>query len=327
MLGEAIREIGGYFELEHFDGAEYHQGAIALNCARNCLVYLIEARHIESILIPSYICSSVAVAARKAGARVIDYDITAGFLPSYESMRLADDSYLYLVDYYGQLTDEDIRRAALWCSGRLIVDEVQNFFRLPLEGIDTLYCCRKYFGVPDGAYLYTSARLERELERDESRGRMAHLLGRAERPASEFYSYYTSNDKSFADEPVKLMSTITHSLLRAINYEAIKLQRTKNYLALDSALGSLNQLSPRAPEGAYMYPLLIDNAAPIRRDLQRNRLYIPTLWPGCLKLNGITGRYSRDILPIPVDQRYSTNDMAYIIELLGEHLATRDGNA
>lgn len=316
------KEIGGYFELERFVGEEYHHDAIALNCARNCLVYLIEARTIQSIWIPSFLCSSVATAVRKAGAAVHEYEIRPDFTPDYSHIDLDQADYLYLVDYYGQVSDEAIKDAHRFCNGRLVVDEVQNFFRHPLPGIDTLYSCRKYFGVPDGAYLYTDISLKREVPIDQSRSRMAHLLGRAERPASESYANYAQNDKNFAEEPVKLMSPITHNILRGIDYERAAQVRSTNFGVLHGLLGGKNQLNPTTPQGAYMYPLLIDNATPMRKAMQQRKLYIPTLWPGSTEHEGLTGYYSRNILPLPVDQRYTADDMRYMVKALLEIINT-----
>lgn len=37
-----MEEIGGYIEFENFRGrGEYYENAIALNCGRNCLAYLL----------------------------------------------------------------------------------------------------------------------------------------------------------------------------------------------------------------------------------------------------------------------------------------------
>ena len=54
-----MKEIGGYLELDHYSGYEFYQEAIPLNCARNCLAYLIEAKGIRKIYLPLYLCSSV----------------------------------------------------------------------------------------------------------------------------------------------------------------------------------------------------------------------------------------------------------------------------
>ena len=42
-----MKEIGGYIELDTYTGKEYHEDAVALNCGRNALIYLIRAKRIK----------------------------------------------------------------------------------------------------------------------------------------------------------------------------------------------------------------------------------------------------------------------------------------
>ena len=39
-----MREIGGYFEMETFQGKEYHKDAYAFDSGRNALAALVQAR-------------------------------------------------------------------------------------------------------------------------------------------------------------------------------------------------------------------------------------------------------------------------------------------
>lgn len=313
-------EIGGYLELERFSGNEYHADALALNSARACLLYLLEARSIESIWVPSFLCASVERAANAAGAVVKTYPITRNFLPEWNSIQVADNDYLYLVDYYGQLPDEDIEQARERFHGRIIVDEVMAFFRKPLGGMDTLYSCRKFFGVSDGAYLYTDAKLDRELPADESHAHLDFVLGRFERPASEFYARSSENNSRFIEDGIRLMSPLTHNILRAVDYDEVARVRKENFELLHAGLGEANLLAPICPPGPFMYPLLLHNGGDIRPLLHRRKLYIPMLWDHAEHAEGVAGEYARNILPLPVDQRYGAQDMAHIIDILSEHL-------
>ena len=54
------KEIGGYIELDTYRGNMLHEGAVALNCGRNALAYLIKSHNIKSILLPYFLCSSVS---------------------------------------------------------------------------------------------------------------------------------------------------------------------------------------------------------------------------------------------------------------------------
>lgn len=178
------REIGGYLELERFSGPMMHEGDIALNCGRACLEYLIELRGIRMIWLPDFLCSSVPDLCRKVDVDVKTYRIEEGFRPAYD-FEVANGEWLYLVDYYGQLSQDDVDTALEASNGCLIVDESQGYYRPPWKGADTLYTCRKWFGVADGAFLHTSdgARIGRQLPRSESFDKMGFVLGRFERPA------------------------------------------------------------------------------------------------------------------------------------------------
>lgn len=309
-----MREIGGYFELDKYSMPMLHEGAIALNCGRNTLAYLIEAKGIEKIKVPKFLCDTVREVCEKEKISISFYSITRDFLP--EELTLEADEWLYLVNFYGQL-DNDTIRGYVEKYERVIVDHAQAYFQMPLENVDTLYTCRKFFGVADGGILYTDTKLDREIPQDESFDRMGFVLGRFERSASEFYAEAASNNDFFADEPIKLMSKLTENLLHGIDYEAVKLKRTRNFEILHEAFGKINPLKLTVPQGAFMYPLYLENGGEIRRKLQAKKIFIPTLWPDVFEHcdeSELEYDYAKNILPIPVDQRYDEEDMKYIME-------------
>lgn len=307
-------EIGGYIELETNRGDELHKKAIALNCARNCLLYLIYARGIRKIYLPFFICDSVVRVCEKAGAEIEYYHINKQMKPLL-CKYMEEGEWFYLVNYYGQLSNADV-----YCFrkkyGNIIVDNVQAFFQRPAERIDTIYTCRKFFGVPDGAYLYTDMVWKQKLETDVSYQRMQHLLGRFEKNANEFYNLFVENEKEFDDLPVKKMSKLTHNLLRTVDYNYMIKKRTNNFKFLCDNLKDYNQLDVVIPEGAFMYPLYLQDGCKIRTRLRQKKVYIPTLWEDvfyrCEK-GGLEYDMAANILPLPVDQRYGTEEMKYMV--------------
>ena len=145
---------------------------------------------------------------------------------------------------------------------------------------------------------------------------MRFLLGRFERTASEFYQEYVENNKLFIDEPIKKMSKLTENLLHGIDYEEVKKRRTANFRLLHNEFERINRLKLTVPEGAFMYPLYIENGAEIRKRLQAEKIYIPTLWPDVFdvcKEDEPEYDMAKNILPLPVDQRYKSAEMDYII--------------
>lgn len=308
-----MNEIGGYIEFEHYHGKQFHDNAIKLNCSRNALAYLIKLHEIKKIYIPYFLCDSVLKVCKKYNVEAIFYHINEDFLPILPDADFSKE-WFYLVNYYGQLKNEKIRELSKIIKN-LIVDNVQAFFQEPVEHIPTIYNCRKFFGVADGAYLYSDSRLNEDLEVDISYKRMEFLLGRFEKNANEFYPQYVANNELFETEPVKHMSAFTENIMRSLDYARIRNVRTENFEYLHNNLKEFNKLALLIPEGAFSYPLFIENGANIRKKLQVEKVYIPTLWSDVFNLckkNELEYQMAENILPIPVDQRYGKNDMEFI---------------
>lgn len=316
-----MKEIGGYFELGPLrQTGEYYPEAIALNTARNALVYLIRARGIQKLYLPHFLCDSVSGVCSREGIPYEEYAIGEDWLPK-EFPPMEDGSWLYIVNYYDQLSDEQILSIKKQYPN-LILDHVQAFFHRPPEGIDTIYSCRKYFGVPDGAYLVTDAVLNEPLETDVSMGRMHHLLGRLEgKTASDYYSDFKRNDASFKELELRNMSKLTHMLLGAIDYDAAKIQREENYSLLAKYLDDINLLNLKMPQGPYTYPFYCENGMELKKKMAEFGFFIPTLWPNTLGEDGlIENNYAANILPLPCDQRYSSIDMIATVNLIMNNL-------
>ena len=312
-----MNEIGGYIELDELISNEYYPDLIALNTARNALVYLVRSKGIEKIYIPYFLCDSVSNVCTRENIPFEYYHIDKNFEPIFER-ELKENEFLYIVNFYGQLTEERINALKIKHQ-HIIVDNVQAFFDSPIGNIPTIYSCRKFFGVPDGAYLSCdSDRLE--LETDVSMNRMKHILGRFEgNSASDYYSDFQSNDALFDELPLRYMSKLTHNVLGAIDYNRVMEKRNSNWTLLHILLGEKNKLELNKPNGPYMYPFLCDNGAAVRKKLAEKKIYIPTLWPNVLDFNGceLEKDYAVNILPLPIDQRYGETEMKQMVfELL-----------
>lgn len=311
-----MREIGGYIELDTYHLPMLHEGAVALNCGRNCLAYLFKSRGIKKLKVPYFICNSIYDVCNREGVEKAYYHIGMDFRPV--DLDLEDDEWLYLVNLYGQLSNEEIR-GYVEKYGRVIVDQANGYFEEPLPGVDTFYTCRKWFGVADGAFLYTDSLLSDEFPLDESFDRMRFLLGRFERTASEFYSGYNANNHYFVDQPIKRMSKLTANLLHGIDYKEVETRRRDNFAYLQERLGERNQL--KLKPASFMYPFMVENGGNLRKRLQDQKIYIPTLWPTVFDVAGeddLEYKMAENILPLPVDQRYGIGDMDYMIKKIDE---------
>ncbi len=307
------REIGGYIEFEYNHGEMLHKEGIHLNCGRRAFSYLIKAKKIKKVWLPKFLCKSVMEPFLREKCDIDLYSVGHNFEPMLK--KVPKDEWIVIINYYGQINNDKIRQIAI-THPKLIVDNTQAYFQKPLYGIDTIYTCRKFFGVTDGAILYTDKYLLEEFQVDESFKRMNYLLGRFERNASEFYKQYSDNNSLFDREPIKIMSKITENILRGIDYDYVLQRRNENSFYLHNKLGMYNLLDIDVPEGAYMYPFFCEDGEAIRRILNSRKLYVPVLWPDTFDMcskEDIEYKMANNILPLPVDQRYGIGEMDYII--------------
>lgn len=309
-----MNEIGGYLQFERYNNKQYYPKLIAVNTARNALIYAVRVLNIQKIYIPYFLCESIRNVCDREKIQYEEYHISEDFNPIFEK-RLKMGEYIYIVNYYGQLNNRYIKILQRKYTN-IIIDNVQSFYQKPVKGIPTIYSCRKYFGVPDGAYI--SIKEEIELGQDISFNRMKHILGRFEGLATTYYSDFKQNDKLFTNLPLLKMSKITSNLLGVIDYNYIFSRRNRNWLFLHKKLKQYNNLKIHFQKGPFMYPFYHVNGIDIKKKLALKNIYIPTLWPSVQTLSncGMEKDYAENILPLPVDQRYTTTDMEYLVKEL-----------
>lgn len=313
-----MKSIGGYFELELPQGTEYHNQAIALNTGRNALEYILRVRGYKRVFLPYYSCEVLLEPFEKLGVETSFYHINES-LEFEQSVALKDSEAILYINYFG-LKQDFVTTLAATYGKQLIVDNTQAFYAKPIEGIDTFYSCRKFFGVPDGAYLYCDARLDEELEQDHSWERMTHLIKRIDVSAEAAYADFHEQSVKLKNNPIRTMSSLTHRIMASIDYSGVGDRRRQSYQFLDEALGYKNCISlSLATEAVPMvYPFFTTDQQ-LRQRLIDNKVYVATYWPNVLQWVNPTGTeytLATQLLPIPIDQRYGEEEMKRIIELI-----------
>lgn len=310
MTTNLFNEIGGYFELETDSKKEFYPDAIALNSARSCLRYVIRAYQIKEIWIPFYTCNVIWQAARNENCKVKFYHIDENFLPTVEFEK--NDFILY-TNYFG-ICAKNVENLSKKYTN-LIVDNAQAFY-MPKSGLASFYSPRKFFGVPDGGYLFCEKKLSENLNKNESYQRCSHLLKRIDLSASEGYSDFQLNDASLENEPIELMSNLTKKLLSSLDYEKIKTKRLENFDILNRALEQSNELKFRLETNdvPMVYPYLVQKES-LREKLIKNKIYVATYWSP-LDKEFYEAKLQKYLLPLPIDQRYGNTEMEKILEVI-----------
>lgn len=315
-----MEPIGGYFSLELPHYEEYHKDAIRLNTGRNCLEYILRARGYKRAYIPYYTCDVVLEPFKKLGIPFEYYHVNLR-LEIRDKIVLKAGEALLFTNYYG-LKQRYAEQLAQKYGNRLIVDNTQAFYAKPIEGIDTFYTCRKFFGVPDGAYLYTDKLLDVELEQDLSYERMLSLTKRIDLSPEAGYQDFHNLSKSLVGQPIKRMSKLTQRMMQGINYEEAAQRRRANYLLLQGALGKENKVElPLGDDAVPMvYPYLVP-AKSLREKLIENKIFVARYWPSvmaCTTPDDIDYLLAYQMQPLPIDQRYTDKEMEEICKIINK---------
>lgn len=313
------KAIGGYFELELRRGEHYHKDALRLNTARNCFEYILLARKYKKVYIPYFTCEVMLQPLLRHQVNYEFYHIGMNLEPREIVDLKPGEAFLY-TNYFG-LKQSCVERLAEIYHSQLIVDNAQAFFAPRIEGIDTFYSPRKFFGVPDGGYLYTDCRLDYDFPYDISFDRMKHLLWRIEEGAEKGYLFFKKSESLLDNQSILRMSATTNRILQSVDYNWVSDRRRMNFKYLLQYLGDsygvLVDLQDNFIPMAYPY---YTGDSTMRKRLIENKIFVATYWPNLLQWcrNGdLEIDLCNNIIPIPIDQRYGRDDMEKIIKTIG----------
>ncbi len=310
--------IGGYFSLELPQREEYHKNAIRLNTGRNCLEYVLRVRGYKKVYVPYYTCEAVMEPINKLGIAYEYYHIDIHF-EIRDRFTLKEGEALLYTNYFG-LKQRYVEQLVAKAGNRLIVDNTQAFYAKCISGIDTFYTCRKFFGVPDGAYLYCDKEFDEEIEKDYSYDRVAHLVKRIDLSAEEGFKDFRRADDGLDNQPIRKMSKLTERMMQGIDYEDAAHKRRANFLILHETLGKENNLELHLEDDAVpmVYPYLV-SVEGLREKLIENKIFVARYWPNVLDWTNkedIDYLLAYQMQPLPIDQRYGEEKMKKIIEII-----------
>lgn len=311
-----MKEFGGYFELETNKklGRHFHPTFFKLNSGRSALEYILRGKSYTSICLPNYYCDVLEEPIRRLGLTLSFYDINDK-LEIDNIPELGSKDCLLYIDYFGCKS----QYAQLLANkvSNIIIDNTQSFFSKPNKGVDAIYSCRKFFGVPDGGYssnTYNNVTVSNTGHL--SYKRYAHMVGRIDRDAESFYQDFKNSEESLSNEGMKIMSASTELLIGSIAYYDVIQRRNENFQLLHSYLGKDNELFINNDiNGPLCYPYLGKRIN--KKKMVQNKVYVSTYWPNNSLNFGPTGKLlSEELVCLPIDQRYTKDDMLRMIEII-----------
>ena len=315
------KAIGGYFGLHINTESSYYPELLALNSGRNALEYILLSRGYKKVYLPFFTCDVLLEPFNKHGIKYEFYNIGLNLEPIKLPVLKQNEAFLYTnyfglkINYITKLKDK---------VENLILDYAQAFFCRPLKNVDTFYSPRKFFGIPDGAYLSSDAVYNHPLDKDSSLNRISHLLIRLEEGAEAGYEAFKKNDSTLIGAPIREMSNLTKRLLGDINYINAKDQRNKNFNFLHQQLREYNQFDwfdQIQIDGPMVYPFYSSDEK-LRAFLINKKIFVATYWPNVLEwtnVGSIEYQLTTNVIYLPIDHRYNESNMRQIISLIFDY--------
>lgn len=315
-----MKPIGGYieWELPHI-GHSYHPAALALSTGRAALRLALKVLQPVKCYLPFYTCDSLIDPVLAQGIPFefyeLDHRLDPGNLPV-----LKQKEYFILVNYYG-LRTATVEKLAANYGKQLIIDATHDFFNNRYHGHWAFTSARKYFGVPDGAYLYKPDEVTFSEEFPRFTGASVHhLFNRRFGDPELAYRQYLEYEESL-DTEVRAVSEVSEKWLNTIDYAMVIDRRRENFYWLHEQLRPYNTLPIEFSDQdvPFRYPFLPEK--PIAKAaLMEAKLFIPSFWSD-VPAREIPGydwekKLANELLPLPNDHRYRPSDLKRLTDFI-----------
>ena len=323
-MEKTMLEYGGYLPLEtslpdreyYSEKKGYH--VIRLNAARYGIALAAKMCKAERVWIPIYTCNTVPDTLEQKGIPYCQYNIHTDMEPDIRE--IGENDWIVITNFFGQKGKTFYERM-IQKYKRIIFDNTHSFFSepVPADRVFYVYSPRKFIGVADGAYLIGQDLEAVDLIQDKSGSRSLFLLKSFENGTNDCYQEYLDAMDDLTSSGIRRMSSLTHAILCSADYPEIIARRKKNYAVLVRRFEKINEYRTDPDDDSPIaYPLVISNPS-IREKLIRNRIYVPQWWKAILqepKANEWEKTLSEYLLPLPMDQRYSEEDMEHMASLI-----------
>ncbi len=316
--------MGGFFGLELGRGRGFPHPESA-HCAYlssgraafECLL-LGHPAPIRRMHLPRFTCDTVLEPLERLGIAVARYGLTAQLEPVLPTGLMPGDAML-LTDYFGFGIPKLQQLVEARPDVHFFVDATTALFTPPPCELPTFYSPRKFMGVADGGIARAPYAIPLPAEEDRSSARARFLLERLELGAEAALPASEEAEASLR-VPARRMSPLTRRLLAAADCRHITEQRQWNYRSLHRALAPINRLKlPDSPPAApFCYPL-VSGIPGLRDALIDAGIALPLFWPEVLAANAPDSeehRLAANLLPLPLDQRYTPGDMAKLAQIV-----------
>lgn len=289
----------------------------------------------KKILFPSYACDSMFQFLNKKN--IVFYNVDLNFNIDIEDIKnkLTDEiGILIYMNYFGRIQNNNVLEYinSLKENNILIIEDTTHSFFSNVCSVGD-YCIaslRKWFCISNGGILYSKKKFQ-ELRTNENiyftlkRERAFHLkekyLFKKKVSNKYFLKLFNECEENLDNNSqINSISKSSFEILKKVDVDYLVKRRKKNYKYLYKKLKKISKIKIYKIDIKKEVPLFLviklyeKERNLFHRYLIKNKIYCPIHWPLINELdeNFEVKDFIKDIVSIPIDQRYSRKDMNYI---------------
>ena len=299
----------------------------------------------KKVYLPSYLCSSILQPFKELSLKFDFYGHTHPLRPNINfSLK---NSLIYIIDYFGTETLSNKEIEELSDNNLIILDITHSIFnkerfKIKSENVIMIASLRKIFPIPDGGIIYyknnkisiniNKHEYNKHVKMLEAMFLKKYYTNNNNKSLKEyFHELYKNYEKSKDHSTIKIydIPQISLEILQNLNINKLLSKRKENlnylYNNLDNEVIKPLFRKTKVKSPFFMSILFRNEKV---RELYRKKLiefkiYPPIHWGLPTDVSYIF-RYehelSKNILSIPIDQRYGLKDMKYITNILNHNL-------
>ncbi|MEY8687634.1 hypothetical protein AB9N12_16385 [Bacteroides sp. AN502(2024)] len=301
----------------------------------------------KTILFPSYCCWSMSAPFEKAGWTVIYYrlneDLTVDTNYLNQLLKEYKPQAVLTMNFYGSAcTDDAVRMVKEFDKEIKVIEDfshctfsIRQIFN---EQVDMyVSSIRKSVGVCDGSVILSKDPMPKQYIQEEQKDFADKRFVAQTEKMRYTWSKNLDKKQEFLDtirecegiinafSAVRPISERAKQMLAMVNGEEIAFARRENMKHLGSLLNGKVEMVPgveRCFEGSpFSLPILVDNRDEVQSALAKRGVYTQLLWPICeeaQKVCPVSKMMDARMLSVPIDQRYSWDDMEDIAKIIIE---------
>jgi hypothetical protein len=317
-----MKNIGGFFELEIAEGNSlFHDDAIKLSTGRACLNLILEIKKYSKVYVPYYCCDALFEPMKLKGITYEFYGINKQ-LEIIDELNLKPNEAIIYCNFFG-IKKQYVDKLIEMYGAQLIIDDTHSFFTQGYSANASFTTARKYFGVPDGAFLYFPQDSFFFKSKRNTEVSIKHNFNRLIGLHKKAYQQYTIYEESL-DSSINEISIVSEKILKTVDYESVIRKRNENFEYYKKELKSFNQLYiDNSVNNCFCYPLLLNS--PIEKKLFfKENIFIPSYWLDVTRRKrgekySWENKLSLDLLPLPIDHRYDEESLRRVVDFIKEH--------